>query len=133
MSDPEALAAYRDAFAQAGGQPVIFRRVSGQAPNTAKFDAQVTAIFRAYQPATAIGGTVVRSAEITEGLREFIVLSADLAAANFPLPLAKNDKIVPGTIVNGSFVPGNEQFNITEVDPGTRIYAGAIEGKAVGV
>jgi hypothetical protein len=130
--DPEALAAYRDALAQAGGQPVIFRRISGQAPNTAKFDAQVTAIFRMYQPTGEIGSGT-RSAGITEGTREYIVLSDDLAAARFPLPLQKNDKILPGTIVNGSFVPGTEQFNITEVDPGTRIFAGALQGKAVGV
>lgn len=122
MTDQGALAAYRRALVKTG-QSVIFRRISGNAPNTVRFDAQVTAIFRAYQPATAIGGAVVRSAEITEGLREFIVMAADLAAAQFPLPLVKNDKIVVGT----------EQFNITEVDPGTRVYAGAIQGKAVGV
>ncbi len=130
MSNPQALAGYRRALAVTG-QPVIFRRVNGNAPNTQLFDAQVTAIFRAYQPTGEIGAGA-RGAAITEGLREYIVLSDDLAAANFPLPLQKNDKIVPGTIVNGSFVPGTEQFNITEVDAGTRIYAGAIEGKAVG-
>lgn len=131
MTDPSAQAAYRNAIDLAG-QPVIFRRISGQAPNTARFDAQVTAIFRAYQPTGAIGAAAGGGA-ITEGLREFIVLSDDLVDARFPLPLAKNDKIIPGMIVNGSFVPGNEQFNISEVDAGTRFFAGAIEGKAIGV
>jgi hypothetical protein len=122
MVDTNALAGYRRAIARAG-QPVTFQRVTGQAPNVTTGNYQVSAIFRAYQPTTAIGGTVVRSAEITEGLREFIVLSDDLSAAGFPLPLLKNDKIIVGT----------EKFNITEVDPGTRIIAGAIQGKAVGV
>jgi hypothetical protein len=122
MVDLNAQEAYRRALAVTG-QVVMFQRVTGQAPNAVTFSAQVTAIFRAYQPATPIGGAMVRSAEITEGQREFIVLSDDLAQAEFPLPLLKNDKIVVGT----------ETFNITEVDPGTRIYAGAIEGKAVGV
>lgn len=117
-----AAAAYRRALAVTG-QTVTFQRVSGQAPNAQTFDAVVTAIFRAYQPAPPIGAGVVRTAEITEGLREFIVLQDDLAAARFPLPLAKNDKIT----VNG------QKFNITEVDAGTRVFAGAIQGKAVGV
>lgn len=132
MTDLGAQAAYRNALAVAGGQAVIFRRVNGQAPNTARFDALVTAIFRAYRPAGVIGAAIGEGA-ITEGVREFIVLEDDLAAARFPLPLAKNDKVIPGEIVNGSFVPGKEVFNITEVDAGTRVFAGAIEGRATGV
>jgi hypothetical protein len=120
--DTNALEAYRRAIARAG-QPVAFQRVTGQAPSAVTANYQVNAIFRAYQPTTAVGGAVVRSAEITEGQREFIVLSGDLSDAGFPLPLAKNDKIIVGS----------EKFNITEVDPGTRIIAGAIQGKAVGV
>lgn len=116
-----AVAGYRRALAKTG-QSVIFRRISGDAPNTATFDAAITAIFRAYQPTAAIGAGA-RAAAITEGMREFIVLADDLAQAGFPLPLVKNDKLI---------VAG-ETFNVTEVDAGTRFVAGAIEGKCVGV
>lgn len=122
MVDLGALAGYRRALARTG-QSVTFQRVTGQAPNATVVNYQVNAIFRAYQPTTAIGGAVVRSAEITQGLREFIVLASDLSEAGFPLPILNNDKIVVGP----------EKFNITEVDPYTRLIAGAIYGKAVGV
>ncbi len=39
------------------------------------------------------------------------------------MPLQKNDKIIVGV----------ETFNIVDVDYGTRVFAGAIEGRAVGV
>lgn len=122
MGDPAITNAYRQALVRTG-QAVTFQRVTGQAPSAVTSNYNVTAIFRAYQPTTAIGGAVVRSAEITEGLREFIVLADDLTNVGFPLPLLKNDKIIVGS----------EKFNITEVDAGTRIAAGAIQGKAVGV
>lgn len=121
LPDQNAVAAYRRAFGRTG-QTVTFRRVSGQAPNVQTFDATVTAIFRAYQPTTPVGQSAHQAA-ITEGLREFIVLESDLETARFPVPLRKNDKIIVES----------ESFNITEVDPGKRVFAGAIEGKAVGV
>jgi hypothetical protein len=131
LPDRNAVAAYRRMLARTG-QAVLFRRVSGQAPNVATTDAVVLAVFRAYQPTAPIGSGA-KSGAISEGLREFIVLQADLAEQRFPLPLRKNDRIIPGTMVDDSFVPGTELFNITEVDPGTRIVAGAIAGKAEGV
>lgn len=131
LPDPGAVASYRRMLARTG-QTILFRRVSGQAPNVATFDAVVVAVFRGYQPTTPVGASA-KGAAISEGLREFIVLAADLAAQNFPLPLRKNDRIIPGAVVAGSFAPGTELFNITDTDPYTRIIAGAIEGKAEGV
>jgi hypothetical protein len=111
---------------QRTGQTVTFRRVTGQAPNTESTDATVTALFRTYKPSTPVG-PAMHAAEISEGLREFIVLECDLIDANFPVPLAKNDRILLG------FPDSGELFNIVEVDYGSRIFAGAIEGKAIGV
>lgn len=119
LPDKGAESAYRRALARTG-QSVIFRRVTGQAPNTAMVDVTVTAIFRHYAPSSEIGA---KQGAISMGMREFIVLESDLVAQNFPVPLRKNDKIVLGT----------EAFNITQVDPSTRAFAGAIEGKAEGV
>lgn len=134
MVDQNALAGYRRALARAGGQTITFRRVSGQAPNVATFDATVTAIFRDYVPTTPVGAST-RNAAITEGLHEFIVLECDLVDARFPVPLRKNDRILLG-YDDGSwsgFPEPGVLFNITEVDYGKRIFAGAIEGRAVGV
>lgn len=125
MTDRNAQAAYRRMLDRIG-QQVTFRRVIGQAPNATTFDATVSAVFRAYVPSVAIGAGA-HAAQITEGLREFIVLEADLVAQGFPVPLAKNDRVILG------FPDAPELFNITEVDYGTRNIAGAIAGKAVGV
>jgi hypothetical protein len=133
MPNPNAQAGYRRMLDRTG-QTITFRRVAGQAPNTQIFDATVTALFRNYTPAAPIGGTA-HNAAITEGLREFIVLECDLKNARFPLPLQKNDRILVG-YDSGSlsgFPAQGELFNITEVDYGKRLVAGAIEGKAVGV
>ena len=116
MADGTARESYRRAIARTG-QTVTFRRVTGQAPSATVTDISVAAIFRHYQPAAALGS---KEGAITMGLREFIVVSDDLAAAGFPLPLQKNDRII--------FC--GQLFNITEVDPNTRVFAGAIAGKA---
>jgi hypothetical protein len=126
-----AVAGYRRMLDRIG-QRILFRRVNGQAPNVTTQDAVVKAVFRAYQPTTPIGAGD-KGAAISEGLREFIVLKADLAREGFPLPLQKNDRIILGTSEDGPFIPGVELYNIVEVDPGTRIVAGAIAGKAEGV
>ena len=128
MADQNAIAAYRRMLARTG-QAVTFRRVKGQAPNVTYQDAKVPALFRAYQPTIPIG-TAVHSADISEGLRQFIVLDADLVTAGFPVPVQKNDKILVGDPAQPAQV---EAYNITEVDYGTRVFAGAVEGKAVGV
>lgn len=129
--EQNAVAGYRRMLDRIG-QRILFRRVNGQAPNTTTQDAVVNAVFRAYQPTTPIGGGA-KTAEISEGLREFIVMKEDLAEAGFPLPLQKNDRIILSASDDGPFIPGTELFNIIEVDPGTRIIAGAIVGKAEGV
>jgi hypothetical protein len=121
------VASYRRML-QKTGQSVIFRRVIGQAPNATTIDATVTCILRAYSPTSPIGQGL-RTAAISEGARQFIVLSDDLTNAGFPLPLAKNDKIVLVQPAPNEMLT----FNIVDVDPGSRIFAGAIEGRAVGV
>jgi hypothetical protein len=134
MIDPNAQAGYERALERVG-TVILFRRVSGFAPNTATFDAVVRAVFRAYAPATPKGPSEFNTTGIavSQGQREFIVLAADLAAKRFPLPLKKNDSILTGAMVGSTFTPSGEVFNITEVDAGTREIAGAIVGKAEGV
>lgn len=121
LPSPGAQAGYRRAL-QVTGQTLTFRRVTGNAPNATVADFQVTAIFRHYTPTSPIG-PAVHTAAISEGDRQFIVLQSDIEDAGFPVPLQKNDKIIVGV----------ETFNIVDVDYGTRVFAGAIEGRAVGV
>jgi hypothetical protein len=116
-----AVAGYRRALV-ARGEPVTFVRINGDAPNTESFSASVTAIVMGNSPTTSIGGFAGDDA-ITEGDRKIIVLNDDLAAARFPLPLQKNDKV----IVQG------EEMNIERVDPSTRGIAGAWDVIAMGV
>jgi hypothetical protein len=66
---------------------------------------------------------------ITEGARLVIVLTDDLAARSFPLPVAKNDKIV----LLGAAGNPVESLNVTDPDPFKRALGGAIELKAEGV
>jgi hypothetical protein len=125
MIDTNALEGYRRAIARRG-ESVTFQRITGQAPNVtvlpAGGGATVQAIVTHYQPTSPIGGFAGPDA-ITEGDRSIIVLSDDLTAAGFPLPLQKNDKVV----VQG------ELMNIERVDPSTRGIAGAWELVALGV
>ncbi len=127
-ADPSILAGYRRAFARRG-QPVLVRRVSGDAPNVATFDAAVTAIVMSYTPQPDVMA-VKPEGGITQGDRLVIVLADDLANERFPLPVAKNDKIVLLDPVSG--VQG-EVLNVTDPDPYKRALGGAIELKAEGV
>ena len=61
--------------------------------------------------------------EITLGARNVIVLADDLAAADFPLPVQKHDKVV----VDG------EELDVMSIDPNKRGIADAIELVAQGV
>jgi hypothetical protein len=57
--------------------------------------------------------------------RLVIVMADDLAAAAFPLPVAKGDLIVLSLSA--------EQLMVTRVDPYKRAFAGAIELTAAGI
>ena len=124
--NPAGQQAYRRTLA-AIGQPVTVIRNVGVAPNVTQISAVVQAIVQGYQP----DGTSARRTDysdsrmgaITQGDRHIVVLADDLARANFPLPLAKNDKVL---------VAG-ELLNVTAVDPNTRYAVGAIDLVAAGV
>jgi hypothetical protein len=129
MSDPSAVAAYRDAFA-INGVTVSVQRVAGYAPNvTTVASASVTAIVRQMAP----DGTAVSQAGLSASLmgaisqedRLVIVLADDLSAAGFPTPVVKGDQIV--------LPESSEILNISRVDPYKRALAGAIELYAAGV
>lgn len=129
MSDPGALAAYRQALA-INGVAVTLQRVAGYAPSvTTVASANVTAIVRQMAPdATAVaqaGLSASMIGAVSQEDRLIIVLADDLAAAGFPLPVAKGDQIV---LPNSS-----EVLNVTRVDPYKRAIAGAIELYAAGV
>lgn len=120
MTDPNALASYRRAVARRG-RTVTFRRIEGQAPNAAIFDATVSAIVEDYVPQGEVL-PVKREGGVTQGARRITVIDADLTAKRFPLPLRKNDRAI---------VDGNS-LNIAWVDPEKRAVAGASEMIAVG-
>ncbi len=129
MSDPGIVAAYEAAFATCGIQ-VAVKRVTGFAPNpTASFTAVVTAIVRDYQPDTTqpaqSGYASTKVGSITEGDRLVILMASDLAAARYPLPMQKNDKII--------IVETGDVMNVVDVDAYKRTVAGAIELKTASV
>ena len=119
--DPNALAGYRRALARRGVS-VTVRRITGEAPNATTFDATVTALVMDYVPKAPVAD-VRPEGEITLGARNVIVLADDLAAASFPLPVQKHDKVV----VDG------EELDVMSVDPNKRGIADAIELVAQGV
>jgi hypothetical protein len=105
---------------------VIVRRVNGDAPNTATFDARVLAIVMDYVAKQPVAD-VKPEGNITLGARNVILLEDDLRQKRFPLPVTKNDKV----IVLG--VEGeDEELNIMEFDPNKRRIAGAIDIVAEG-
>lgn len=127
MSDPGILAGYRRALARRG-QPVLVRRVSGDAPNVATFDAPVSAIVMSYTPQPDVMN-IKPEGGITQGNRTVILLVDDLAAVRFPLPVAKNDKIVLLDDTGAQI----EVLNVTDPDPYKRALGGAIELRAEGM
>lgn len=120
MRDAAIVAGYRHALARRG-QPVTFRRVSGQAPNVTTADAMVEAIVMNYQAAPSVMSSQP-AATVTLDDRMVIVIESDLRRQQFPLPVRKNDKIE----VNG------EWLNVEALDPNKRALAGAIEIHAKG-
>jgi hypothetical protein len=125
MIDANALAGYRRAIARRG-QPVIVRRVNGDAPNTATFDARVPAIVMDYVAKQPVAG-VKPEGDITLGARNVILLEDDLRQKRFPLPVTKNDKVIVLGIEGE-----DEELNIMELDPNKRRIAGAIDIVAEG-
>jgi hypothetical protein len=121
MVDPAMQAAYRRALARTG-ETVTVQRVSGTAPRTATFSASVKANVQSYAPETnevSEGG--YGSSQIgatTQSQRKVIVVAEDLAAARFPLPVQKNDRVM---LADGT------KCNVTGVDAHKRQLAGAIE------
>jgi hypothetical protein len=126
LPDANALAAYRRGLARAG-QSVVVQRWTGQAPNRTVTAATVSAFVRYYAPDDAsvarTGFGEGKPGAITQTERHVIVLACDLQDQLFPLPVKKNDKIV----VQG------ETLNVTDVDPNTRYFAGAIDLTVSGV
>lgn len=124
-------ASYKRAFARLGvAVSVTFKRVTGFAPGIVTTQtATVMAVVRDYQSDTTapaqMGFAATKVGAITEGDRMVIVMASDLAAAGFPLPLRKNDKML--------MVDTGDELNITDVDAFKRSGAGAIELKAAGV
>ncbi len=142
MTNPNAVAGYKRAMA-IRGRWVILRRVTGQAPNAATFDATVNAIVTDYKTEAPVMA-VKREGAITQGGRNIIILTDDLTAARFPLPVKKNDKLilledqaqgagqVAIVLADGRTVYEGDQLNVTDPDPSKRRVAGAEDFMAVG-
>jgi hypothetical protein len=134
MVDQALQAAHKRAIARAG-QAVTFLRLSGVEPNVTTISAAATAVVRDYLPdrqvQTQEGYGSGDVGGITQGERQILVMSADLAAAGWPLNgagfavLQKGDKVT--VMMTG------EELQVTRVDPGKRYLAGCLEAYAVGV
>lgn len=111
------------------GIPVTFERVVGYAPNATTIAAAVTAVARKYQLDTVTvaetGISASKPGAIRQGDREVLVMADDLAAAGFPLPVLKSDRIV--------VTATGDTLNILKVDAYKRAMAGCIEIEASGV
>jgi hypothetical protein len=127
MVDAAMQAAYRNAIGLTG-ELVTFQRISGTAPRTVMFSAQVMANVQAYTPDTVepseAGYSSAQPGGITQTDRKVIFIAEDLAAKRFPLPVQKNDKIA---LANG------EKLNVTGVDAHQKQVAGAIVVTAAGI
>ena len=79
------------------GVPCTFRRTIGAAPNTTKIEATVTAVVMTMTPdamSTArTGFSAVQTGAIDQTQRHIIVMTEDLDAAGFPLPLKQYDGV----------------------------------------
>lgn len=86
MSAEAIKASYRRMLALVG-EPVAIRRYTGAGPNRPRFDVVALARVTDYAPDELVGS-------IQQGDRKVILLVEDLVTAQFPLPLAKGDKVV---------------------------------------
>ncbi len=111
------------------GQPVTVQRLTGEAPNVTTQSVVVTAIVRSMPPDTQApareGYGASQLGGISQTDRLVILMATDLAAAGFPVPVQKNDKIILST--------SGEKLNVTRVDGEKRSQAGAVELYAAGV
>lgn len=127
MADASTQAAYEEAIGVAG-VPVTFLRLAGVAPHVTTTSAAVTAVVRNVLADTTAeaetGYGASQPGSVSQDDRLVIVLAADLAAAGFPLPVVKGDKIMAAT---------GDKFQVTKVDAFKRAFAGALELTAVGV
>lgn len=121
-----AAAMHRRAIAKTG-QTIELQRITGAAPHTSLVTAEVTATVRNVDADTTSpsrdGYSSSQLGGITQGAREIIVLADDLAAANFPLPVRKNDRVILASGI---------RLNVIQVDAEKRAIAGAIELLASG-
>lgn len=111
------------------GQSVTFERMIGFAPNVTTISANVLTALRGKAPDTveprASGYGASQPGGLSETEREFLVMASDLAAAGFPLPLQRGDKII--------ITATGERLSVLRVDAGRRAIAGVIEITAAGV
>jgi len=125
--DPSAVRAYRDALRKVG-RNIAVQRISGTAPRTVMFSADVQAVVHDYADdgaaaqKTGYGESSIGG--ISQTARQVILLAEDLRVARFPLPVRKNDKII---------LNGGDKLNVVRVDAEKRSVAGALELTAVGV
>jgi len=121
MTDVSAQAALRNMIFSIG-EMVTFQRVNGVAPSVIIIQASLMARVRGYNPETnevsETGYASSQSGSITQTDRKVVVVSDDLAAAGFPLPVQKNDKVILGD---------GTKSNVTEVDAHKRSFSGGIE------
>jgi hypothetical protein len=121
MIDPTMLSAHRRAVVRTG-ERVTIQRISGTAPRTVSFSAEVMANVQAYAPdsteVSQTGYAATQPGAITQSDRKVIVIAQDLLDQRFPLPIRKNDKII---LADGA------KCNVNGVDAHKRSIAGAIE------
>lgn len=107
---PDSIKASYRRMLDAVGEPVYLRRYVGAGPNRPRFDyGPITARVTEYSPAELVGN-------IEQGDRMAILLAEDVIAAELPVPLVTNDKLV---------VRGKE-LNIQAVDDNTRRVRGVL-------
>ncbi len=126
--DPGIVAGYRRAMVRRGFAATI-QRINGEAPRTALVSAEAIPVVVLDERAdpTAGTGTGYGSGDVgglPQQSRTMLVMVADLEAARFPLPLAKNDRVL--------LTESGELLNITDVDAEKRALGGCIELKVAG-
>ena len=129
MTDFAKVSAYRNAMAR-NPVAVTIQRVAGYAPNvTTVASVVVTAIVRNVTADTTAAAQAGLSAAtpgaVQQADRLVIVLADDLAAAGFPVPVAKGDQLV--------LPDASELITVIRVDPYKRAIAGAIEIFVAGI
>jgi hypothetical protein len=121
MTDASAQAGLRTMIA-AIGQIVTFQRIIGVAPKVTVISVSIGARVRGYAPETMqvaeTGYASSQGGAISQTDRKVVVVADDLAAAGFPMPPRKNDKIILADGTKG---------NVTQVDAHKRSFTGGIE------